>query len=259
MQVTKAVILAGGLGTRISEETSVRPKPMIEIGGKPILWHIMKIYSHYGINDFVICLGYKGYVIKEFFANYFLHTSDVTFHMDENRMEVLGSETEPWRVTLVDTGDESQTGGRLKRAAKYIAQDELFCLTYGDGVADIDVGETLKFHRAHGKLATMSAVQPTARWGAIEMAGDTVTAFREKPPGDSTWINGGFFVLSPKVIEYIDGDQTPWEREPLERLAAKAELKAYRHSGFWQPMDTLRDKMHLEDLWRAGAAPWKKW
>jgi glucose-1-phosphate cytidylyltransferase len=257
--VTKAVILAGGLGTRISEETSVRPKPMVEIGGKPILWHILKIYSLYGINDFVICLGYKGYVIKEFFANYFLHTSDVTFHMDENRMEVLGSETEPWRVTLVDTGDETQTGGRLKRAGKFVAGDELFCLTYGDGLADIDVGKTLEFHRSHGKLATMSAVQPNARWGAIEMEGDTINAFREKPPGDSAWINGGFFGLSPKVIDYIDGDQTAWERGPLERLAAEGELKAYRHSGFWQPMDTLRDKINLEDLWRDGAAPWKKW
>jgi glucose-1-phosphate cytidylyltransferase len=257
--VTKAVILAGGLGTRISEETSVRPKPMIEIGGKPILWHILKIYSHYGINDFVICLGYKGYVIKEFFANYFLHTSDVTFHMDQNRMEVLGSETEPWRVTLVDTGDETQTGGRLKRASKYLGSDDPFCLTYGDGVADIDIAKTLEFHRSHGKLATMSAVLPTARWGAIEMDGDTIRAFREKPPGDSTWINGGFFVLSPKVIDYIDGDQMPWEQAPLQRLAAEGELMAYRHSGFWQPMDTLRDKTHLEDLWRDGSAPWKKW
>jgi glucose-1-phosphate cytidylyltransferase len=257
--VTKAVILAGGLGTRISEETSVRPKPMVEIGGKPILWHILKIYSHYGINDFVICLGYKGYVIKEFFANYFLHTSDVTFHMEENRMEVHGSETEPWHVTLVDTGDETQTGGRLKRAAKHIANSELFCLTYGDGLADIDISKTIDFHRAHGKLATMSAVLPAARWGAIEMDGDTVKAFREKPPGDNAWINGGFFVLSPKVIDYIDGDQVPWELAPLERLAAEDQLKAYRHSGFWQPMDTLRDKMHLEQLWAEGSAPWRKW
>ncbi len=257
--MTKAVILAGGLGTRISEETSVRPKPMVEIGGKPILWHILKIYSHYGIDDFVICLGYKGYVIKEFFANYFLHTSDVTFHMDENRMEVLGSKTEPWRVTLVDTGDETQTGGRLKRASKYLGDDELFCLTYGDGVADIDVTKSIEFHRAHGKLATMSAVQPKARWGAIEMDGDTIRAFREKPPGDSTWINGGFFVLSSKVIDYINDDQTSWERGPLERLAAQGELKAYRHTGFWQPMDTLRDKTYLEGLWGNGVAPWRKW
>ncbi len=255
----KAVILAGGLGTRISEETSVRPKPMVEIGGKPILWHILKIYSHFGINDFVVCLGYKGYVIKEFFANYFLHTADVTFHMEENRMEVHDSMTEPWRVTLVDTGDTTQTGGRLKRVSKYLAGEDTFCLTYGDGLADIDVAKSVEFHRLHGKLATVSAVQPSGRFGSLVIDGDQVTAFREKPAGDGASINGGFFVLSPKVIEYIEGDQTLWEREPLERLAEEGNLKAYPHTGFWQPMDTLRDKTHLEELWQSGAAPWRKW
>lgn len=255
----KAVILAGGLGTRISEETSVRPKPMVEIGGKPILWHILKIYSHFGINDFVICLGYKGYIIKEFFANYFLHTADVTFHMEENRMEVHDSMAEPWRITLVDTGDTTQTGGRLRRVNKYLAGEEAFCLTYGDGLADIDVAKSIEFHRLHGKLASMSAVQPGGRWGALDMQGDEVTAFREKPAGDGTWVNGGFFVLSPKVIDYIENDQTPWEREPLERLAEDGQLAAYRHSGFWQPMDTLRDKTYLEGLWQLGTAPWKNW
>jgi glucose-1-phosphate cytidylyltransferase len=255
----KAVILAGGLGTRISEETSVRPKPMVEIGGKPILWHILKIYSHFGINDFVVCLGYKGYVIKEFFANYFLHTADVTFHMEENRMEVHDSTTEPWRVTLVDTGDTTQTGGRLKRVGKYLAGEDTFCLTYGDGVADIDVAKSIEFHRLHGKLATVSAVQPSGRFGSLVIDGDQVTAFREKPAGDGASINGGFFVLSSKVIEYIEGDQTLWEREPLERLAQEGNLKAYSHTGFWQPMDTLRDKTHLEELWQSGAAPWRKW
>jgi glucose-1-phosphate cytidylyltransferase len=255
----KAVILAGGLGTRISEETSVRPKPMVEIGGNPILWHILKIYSHFGINDFVVCLGYKGYVIKEFFANYFLHTADVTFHMDENRMEVHDSTTEPWRVTLVDTGDATQTGGRLKRVGKYLAGEDTFCLTYGDGLADIDVAKSVEFHRLHGKLATVSAVQPSGRFGSLVIDGDQVTAFREKPAGDGASINGGFFVLSPKVIEYIEGDQTLWEREPLERLAEEGNLKAYPHTGFWQPMDTLRDKTYLEELWQSGAAPWRKW
>jgi glucose-1-phosphate cytidylyltransferase len=255
----KAVILAGGLGTRISEETSVRPKPMVEIGGKPILWHILKIYSHFGINDFVVCLGYKGYVIKEFFANYFLHTADVTFHMEENRMEVHDSTTEPWRVTLVDTGDTTQTGGRLKRVGKYLAGEDTFCLTYGDGLADIDVAKSVEFHRLHGKLATVSAVQPSGRFGSLVIDGDQVTAFREKPAGDGASINGGFFVLSPKVIEYIEGDQTLWEREPLERLAEEGNLNAYPHTGFWQPMDTLRDKTHLEELWQSGAAPWRKW
>lgn len=255
----KAVILAGGLGTRISEETSVRPKPMVEIGGKPILWHILKIYSHFGINDFVVCLGYKGYVIKEFFANYFLHTADVTFHMEENRMEVHDSTTEPWRVTLVDTGDTTQTGGRLKRVGKYLAGEAAFCLTYGDGLADIDVAKSVEFHRRHGKLATVSAVQPSGRFGSLVIDGDQVTAFREKPAGDGASINGGFFVLSPKVIEYIEGDQTLWEREPLERLAEEGNLTAYPHTGFWQPMDTLRDKTYLEELWQSGAAPWRKW
>jgi glucose-1-phosphate cytidylyltransferase len=255
----KAVILAGGLGTRISEETSIRPKPMIEIGGRPILWHIFKIYSHFGINDFVVCLGYKGYVIKEFFANYFLHMADVTFHMAENRMEVHDSMTEPWRVTLVDTGDVTQTGGRLKRIARYLHGEEAFCLTYGDGVADVNIGESIRFHRQHSRLATMTAVQPAARWGALELNGTRVTAFREKPAGDGAWINGGFFVLSPAVLSYIVGDEIAWEREPLEQLAAEGNLHAYHHSGFWQPMDTLRDKVLLEELWQKGKAPWKTW
>lgn len=255
----KAVILAGGLGTRISEETAIRPKPMVEIGGRPILWHILKIYSHYGINDFVVCLGYKGYIIKEFFANYFLHTADVTFHMNENRMEVHDSMAEPWRVTLIDTGDATQTGGRLKRVGKYIENDEAFCLTYGDGLTDIDVRKSIEFHQQHGKLATMSAVQPAGRWGSLDMDGTKITAFREKPAGDGAWINGGFFVLSPKVLDYIQGDETIWERDPLEQLAKEGNLNAYQHSGFWQPMDTLRDKKHLEELWEGGAPPWKKW
>lgn len=255
----KAVILAGGLGTRISEETSVRPKPMVDIGGNPILWHILKIYSHFGINDFVICLGYKGYIIKEFFANYFLHTADVTFHMEENRMEVHDSMAEPWRVTLVDTGDTTQTGGRLKRVGKYLVSEDAFCLTYGDGLADIDVAKTIEFHKQHGKLATMCAVQPGGRWGALEVKGDQVTAFREKPAGDGAWVNGGFFVLSPKVLDYIEDDQTVWERAPLERLAGEGNLSAYHHSGFWQPMDTLRDKNYLDDLWQNNRAPWRKW
>jgi glucose-1-phosphate cytidylyltransferase len=255
----KAVILAGGLGTRISEETSVRPKPMVEIGGKPILWHILKIYSHFGINDFVICLGYKGYIIKEFFANYFLHTADVTFHMEENRMEVHDSMTEPWRVTLVDTGDTTQTGGRLKRVSKYLVGEDTFCLTYGDGLADIDVAKSIEFHRLHGKLATITAVQPSGRWGSLLIDGDQVTAFREKPVGDGVSVNGGFFILSTKVVDYIKGDQTLWEREPLERLAEEGNLKAYPHTGFWQPMDTLRDKTQLEELWQRDAAPWRKW
>lgn len=255
----KAVILAGGLGTRISEETTVRPKPMVEIGGRPILWHILKIYSHYGINDFVVCLGYRGYAIKEFFANYFLHTADVTFHMEKNHMEVHDSMAEPWRVTLIDTGATTQTGGRLKRVSKFLVDEDAFCLTYGDGLADIDVAKTIEFHRLQGKLATMSAVQPGGRWGSLEMNGTKVTTFLEKPAGDGAWINGGFFVLSPKVLDYIEGDETAWEREPLERLAREGNLNAYKHSGFWQPMDTLRDKKQLEDLWEGGAAPWKKW
>jgi glucose-1-phosphate cytidylyltransferase len=255
----KAVILAGGLGTRISEETAVRPKPMIEIGGKPILWHIMKSYSHFGINDFVICLGYKGYVIKEFFANYFLHTADVTFQMDENRMEVHDTTTEPWRVTLVDTGDATQTGGRLKRVGKYLEGEDTFCLTYGDGVSDIDIAASISFHHQHQALATMTAVQPAGRWGSLDLDGDRIAEFREKLAGDGGWINGGFFVLSRKVLDYIAEDSTIWEREPLERLASEGNLNAYRHTGFWQPMDTLRDKLHLETLWQSGTAPWRRW
>jgi len=255
----KAVILAGGLGTRISEETSVRPKPMVEIGGKPILWHILKTYSHFGINDFIICLGYRGYVIKEFFANYFLHTADVTFHMDENRMEIHDTKAEPWRVTLVDTGDATQTGGRLKRVSKYLEGEEDFCLTYGDGVADIDIAATIAFHREHGALATMTAVQPAGRWGSLDLEGDRITDFREKLATDVAWINGGYFVLSRKVLDYISEDSTVWEREPLERLAHEGNLRAYRHTGFWHPMDTLRDKTHLESLWQSGSAPWRRW
>jgi glucose-1-phosphate cytidylyltransferase len=255
----KAVILAGGLGTRISEETSVRPKPMIEIGGKPILWHILKIYSHYGVNDFVICLGYKGYVIKEFFANYFLYTANVTFWMDQNRMEVHDTTTEPWRVTLVDTGDATQTGGRLKRIRKYLEGEETFCLTYGDGLADVNVTDSILFHRRHGALATMTSVQPSGRWGALDREGTLVTSFREKPAGDGSWINGGFFVLSPKVLDYVAGDATPWEQQPLEQLASEGNLHAFEHKGFWHPMDTLRDKTYLEGLWQSGSAPWKVW
>jgi glucose-1-phosphate cytidylyltransferase len=255
----KAVILAGGLGTRISEETAVRPKPMIEIGGKPILWHILKTYSHFGINDFVICVGYKGYVIKEFFANYFLHTADVTFCMEENRMEVHDTTTEPWRVTLVDTGDATQTGGRLKRVRKYLEGEGAFCLTYGDGVSDVDIAASIAFHRQHEALATMTAVQPAGRWGSLDLDGDRIVEFREKLAGDGGWINGGFFVLSEKVLDYIAEDSTIWEREPLERLAREGNLHAYRHSGFWQPMDTMRDKLHLESLWQSGAAPWRRW
>jgi glucose-1-phosphate cytidylyltransferase len=256
----KAVILAGGLGTRISEESSSRPKPMIEIGGKPILWHIMKIYSHYGINDFIVCCGYKGYVIKEYFANYFLHTSDVTFDMQKNSMEVHQRFAEPWKVTLVDTGEDTMTGGRLKRVSKYIKDDEAFCFTYGDGVADVDISSLIEFHKKHGKLATMTATYPPGRFGAIDIHPDGyITSFKEKPKGDGGMINGGFFVLSPKVIGRIDGDATVWEREPLEQLAHQSEIVAYEHHGFWQPMDTLRDKNYLEELWATGNAPWKSW
>ena len=254
----KAVILAGGLGTRISEETSVRPKPMIEIGGKPILWHIMKSYSAHGINEFVVCCGYKGYVIKEYFANYFLHMSDVTFDMQNNEMEVHHRKAEPWRVTLVDTGDETMTGGRIKRIAPYLG-DEDFCCTYGDGVGDIDITALIGFHQQHGKLATLTATQPPGRFGAINLHGNDVLSFQEKPNGDGGWINGGFFVLSPKVLDYIDGDHTLWEREPMERLAKEGQMSAFFHNGFWQPMDTLRDKTLLEDLWQSGKAPWKVW
>jgi glucose-1-phosphate cytidylyltransferase len=255
----KAVILAGGLGTRISEETHLKPKPMIEIGGKPILWHILKLYSTYGVNDFVICCGYKGYLIKEYFANYFLHMSDVTFDMSTNTMEVHEQKAEPWRVTLVDTGENTMTGGRLKRVASYVDKEEAFCFTYGDGLADVDIAGGIAFHRAHGKLATVTAVQPPGRYGALALDGERVNGFTEKPRGDGGRINGGFFVLSPKVLAQIEGDQTSWEQGPLERLAAGGELMAFEHDGFWQPMDTLREKNHLEDLWRSGAAPWKRW
>jgi glucose-1-phosphate cytidylyltransferase len=255
----KAVILAGGLGTRISEESHLKPKPMIEIGGKPILWHIMKIYSAHGVNEFVVCLGYRGYVIKEYFANYFLHTSDVTFDMRDNRMEVHHRSAEPWRVTLVDTGEHSMTGGRLKRVRNYLSPGEPFCFTYGDGMANVDIAKEIAFHRAHDRLATVCAVQPPGRYGALVRNGDSVEGFREKPPGDGAWINGGFFVLQPEAIEYIAGDATHWEGEPMEALARDGQLAAFEHSGFWQPMDTLRDKNHLEDLWRSGRAPWKIW
>lgn len=254
----KAVILAGGFGTRISEESHLRPKPMIEIGGKPVLWHIMKIYSHYGINDFVICLGYKGYMIKEYFANYFLHMSDVTFDMSSNQMHVHHKSAEPWKVTLVNTGESSMTGGRLRRVREYL-DDEDFCFTYGDGVADIDIGKLVEFHRAHGKLATVTAIQPPGRYGALAMDGDAVLGFQEKPKGDGGWINGGFFVLSPKVLNYIDSDDTTWEQEPLITLAGEDQLRAYQHDGFWQAMDTLREKNLLEDLWQSKTAPWKVW
>jgi len=255
----KAVILAGGLGTRISEETSLKPKPMVEIGGKPILWHILKMYSAHGINDFIICCGYKGYVIKEYFANYFLHMSDVTFDMENNQMKVHQRNAEPWRVTLIDTGDSTMTGGRLRRVAQYLQGEEAFCFTYGDGVGDVDIRATLAFHKAHGRQATMTAVQPPGRFGALELEGAAVRCFLEKPHGDGGWINGGFFVLSPKVLELIEGDDTIWERRPLEDLARRGELQAYLHEGFWQPMDTLRDKNHLEELWASGKAPWKVW
>lgn len=255
----KVVILAGGLGTRISEESHLKPKPMIEIGGKPILWHIMKIYSHYGLNDFVICCGYKGYVIKEYFANYFLHMSDVTFDMSNNRMEVHHQKAEPWKVTLVDTGDETMTGGRLKRVAPYLQNEEMFCVTYGDGVSDVNIAELIAFHKAQGVKATLTAVLPPGRFGALEFDGHKVRSFNEKPKGDGAMINGGFFVLSPEAIEFIKDDTTFWEREPLETLARQDQLAAFQHNGFWQPMDTLRDKAHLEELWMSGKAPWKVW
>ncbi len=256
----KAVILAGGLGTRISEETSVRPKPMVEIGGRPILWHILKMYSHHGIFDFIICLGYKGYLIKEYFANYFLHTADVTFHMAENRMEVHDRTTEPWRVTLVDTGEETGTGGRLRRVRSHVEGEEAFCMTYGDGVSDVDISASIAFHRKHGRLATLTAVQPTARFGLIDVEGTEVCSFQEKPFDENGWINGGFFVLSPKVLDCIPEDpSTMWERAPLECLSATRNLHAFHHDGFWQPMDTLRDRQLLESLWKSGGAPWKTW
>lgn len=254
----KAVILAGGLGTRISEESIVKPKPMVEIGGRPILWHIMKIYSHYCINDFVICLGYKGYMIKEYFANYFLHQSDITFNMQNNEMKVHNNYCEPWTVTLVDTGDETMTGGRLKRVREYVG-NETFCFTYGDGVSNVNISELISFHRKDKTLATLTAVQPPGRFGALELSKNLITSFREKPKGDGSWVNGGFFVLEKEVFDFIEGDSTIWEKEPLEKLAEKGELSAYKHSGFWQPMDTLRDKMKLEELWESGKAPWKVW
>ena len=255
----KAVILAGGLGTRISEETHLKPKPMIEIGGKPILWHILKSYSAHGVNEFVVCCGYKGYVIKEYFANYFLHMSDVTFDMANNQMQVHERHAEPWKVTLVDTGEETLTGGRLLRVARYVQDDEAFCFTYGDGVANVDITAEIAFHRAHGKLATITAVQPPGRYGALTLDGASVAGFTEKPRGDGGLINGGFFVLSPKCIGLIDGDSTSWEGGPLATLAREGQLMAFEHHGFWQPMDTLREKTLLEDLWTSGKAPWKVW
>jgi glucose-1-phosphate cytidylyltransferase len=254
----KAVILAGGIGTRLSEETDVRPKPMVDIGGRPILWHIMKIYSSHGVSDFVVCLGYKGYLVKEYFANYFLHMSDVTFDIAANTMEVHQNAAENWRVTLVDTGDATMTGGRLKRVASYLDEED-FHFTYGDGVADIDLGALVAFHRDQGVLATVTAVEPPGRFGALELEDDRVVNFAEKPHGDGGWINGGFFVLSPEVVRYIDDDATSWEREPLSRLASDRQLAVYKHSGFWHPMDTLRDKNHLQRLWETGQAPWRQW
>ena len=255
----QAVILAGGLGTRLGEETSIRPKPMIEIGGMPIIWHIMKLYSAHGVSDFIVCLGYKGYLIKEYFANYFLHTADVTIDLrNGNAMEIHQNWSEPWRITLVETGAETQTGGRLKAIRRYLNDNEPFCFTYGDGLASIDISDLIQFHRDHGKKATISAVAPPGRFGALEFEGDMVRSFKEKPDGDGGLINGGFFVADPSVLDLVDGPDTAWEQEPLEQLAAAGELVAYRHSGFWQPMDTLRDKVHLEELWRNGA-PWKCW
>ena len=255
----KAVILAGGLGTRISEETHLKPKPMIEIGGKPLLWHLMKIYSSHGINDFIVCCGYKGYIIKEYFANYFLHMSDVTFDMTNNKMKVHQQNSEPWTVTLVDTGEDTQTGGRLKRVASYLKNEKAFCFTYGDGLANVDITKLIKFHESHGKLATVTAVQPPGRYGALNRDNDLVTGFVEKPKGDGGWINGGFFVLSPECFDYIDSDDTAWEQKPLKDIAIKGELMAYEHKDFWQPMDTLREKNLLEQLWESGNAPWKTW
>lgn len=255
----KAVILAGGLGTRLAEETSVKPKPMVDIGGRPVLWHIMKTYSAHGINDFIVCLGYRGYVIKEYFANYFLHMSDVSFDMRENRMEVLNRHCEPWRVTLVDTGDQTQTGGRLKRVSSYLEPGQPFCFTYGDGLSDVDITRLIEFHRAERRLATVTAVQIPGRFGAMDMDGKRITRFEEKPLDNASWVNGGYFVLQPEVLDYIRDDDTVWERDPLEKLARTEQLAAYSHKGFWQPMDTLRDKIRLEDLWQSGQAPWKCW
>lgn len=254
----KVVILAGGTGTRLSEETSLRPKPMVEIGDRPILWHIMKIYSSHGLNDFVICLGYRGYMVKEYFANYFLHTADVTIDIAENRIDVHESAAEPWKVTLIDTGAETMTGGRLRRVLAYVG-DEDFCFTYGDGLSDVDIGKLIAFHQAQGAIATVTAVRPLGRFGSMRVDGERVTGFQEKPAGDGAWINGGFFVLSPAIADYLDGDETVWEREPLRRLAEEGRLASYQHTGFWQPMDTLREKMQLQELWESGQAPWKTW
>ncbi|KJY79071.1 glucose-1-phosphate cytidylyltransferase [Vibrio nigripulchritudo] len=255
----KAVILAGGLGTRLSEETSLKPKPMVEIGGKPILWHIMKIYSSHGINDFVVCCGYKGYVIKEYFANYFLHTADVTFSMKENKMKVHHKRAEPWNVTLVDTGENTLTGGRLKRVTPYLKDEKAFCFTYGDGVGNVNISESIKYHNTHGKLATLTATIPPGRFGALDIESGCIKSFKEKPKGDGAKINGGFFVLSPRVLDYIESDSTTWEEEPLQTLANEGQLAAFEHDGFWQPMDTLRDKSLLNELWNTGNAPWKIW
>jgi glucose-1-phosphate cytidylyltransferase len=256
----KAVIWAGGMGTRLKEITEVKPKPLVEIGGLPILWHIMKLYSHHGVNDFIVCLGYKGYLIKEYFANYGLHNSDVTFDMRAGERRVHQNKSEPWRVTLVDTGEQTMTGGRLKRIAPHLEGDEVFCATYGDGVSDVDIASLIAFHRQHGKQATVTAVRPPARFGALEIAADgAVRSFQEKPVGDNAFVSGGFFVLSTKVLDYIQDDDTIWEREPLERLSREGELRAFRHDGFWQPMDTLRDQQHLDELWRRGKADWKVW
>jgi glucose-1-phosphate cytidylyltransferase len=254
----KVVILAGGLGTRISEETNLKPKPMIEIGGKPILWHIMKIYSYFGINEFIICCGYKGYLIKEYFANYFLHSSDMTIDLVENETIIHSNSSEPWRVTLVDTGNDTMTGGRLKRVKNYLDKED-FCFTYGDGLSDINIRDLINFHKSHKKLATTTAVLPPGRFGSLELEEDKILSFKEKPDGDGSWINGGFFVLSPKVIDYIDNDQTIWERDPMERIASDNQMRAFFHKNFWQPMDTLRDKNNLEELWRTNSAPWRLW
>ncbi len=255
----KAVILAGGLGSRLGEETNLRPKPLVHIDERPILWHIMKIFSHYGVNDFIICLGYKGYLIKEYFANYYLHTSDVTIDLSANRIDIHRNSSEPWRVTLIDTGPDSMTGGRLKRVQRYVADEDCFCMTYGDGVADIDIGKLIAYHRAHGKLATLSGVRAPGRFGALTLKDGAVERFEEKPVGDGVWINGGFFVLSPKVLDLIEGDATTWEQQPMHRLAEMGQLNAYLHEGFWQCMDTIRDKAVLESLWESGSAPWKVW
>jgi len=255
----KAVILAGGRGTRISEESFLKPKPMIQIGGFPIIWHIMKLYGAFGISEFIVCCGYKGYVIKEYFANYFLHASDVTFDLSDNAMMIHTKKAEPWRVTLVDTGEDSMTGGRLKRIESYLKDEQDFCFTYGDGLADVDLGALIGFHSSHGRLATVTAVKPPGRFGALSLRGNSIINFQEKPAGDGAWVNGGFFVLSTKVISLIDGDSTVWEREPMERLAHEDQFRAFFHDGFWQPMDTMRDKILLEELWQSGQAPWKRW